>query len=216
MPKCHKIYPNCTWQVPSEWHGLNFDTALLTKVYWNYATHIVRVCVTHKTPINPDLPFTNKSNLQVHFGSKAMASLYDLLCYHSLTSTDPLLEELIAYLLHAFILTFSIILLTNTPRMRSQSIQSTLRYPHFILTTQLTFLKLFYIVLIFYATPKSLPQGRWHRTYKRVAGRERPTTRRRARGPRPPRSHPPRRGPPAETAFPGLSRRETAGATASC
>ena len=27
-----------------------------------------------------------------------MASLYDLLCYHSLTSTDPLLEELLAYL----------------------------------------------------------------------------------------------------------------------
>ena len=27
-----------------------------------------------------------------------MASLYDLLCYYSLTSTDPLLEELIAYL----------------------------------------------------------------------------------------------------------------------
>ena len=27
-----------------------------------------------------------------------MASLYDFLCYHSLTSTDPLLEELLAYL----------------------------------------------------------------------------------------------------------------------
>ena len=27
-----------------------------------------------------------------------MASLYDLLCCHSLTSTDPLLEELLAYL----------------------------------------------------------------------------------------------------------------------
>ena len=98
MPKCHKIYPNCIWQVPSEWHGLNFDTALLTKVYWNYATHIVRVCLSHKHPINPDLPFTNKSNLQVHFGSKTMASLYDLLCYHSLTHPDPLLEELLAYL----------------------------------------------------------------------------------------------------------------------
>ena len=98
MPKCQKIYPNCIWHVPSEWHGLNFDTALLTKVYWNYATHIVRVCLSHKTPINPDLPFTRKSNLQIHFGSKTMASLYDLLRYHSLTSTEPLLEELIAYL----------------------------------------------------------------------------------------------------------------------
>ena len=27
-----------------------------------------------------------------------MASLYDLLCYHSLTSTDPLLEEILSYL----------------------------------------------------------------------------------------------------------------------
>ena len=43
-------------------------------------------------------PFTNKSNLQVHFGSKAMASLYDLLCYYSLTCSDPLLEELLSYL----------------------------------------------------------------------------------------------------------------------
>ena len=22
MPKCHKIYPNCVWHVPSEWHVL--------------------------------------------------------------------------------------------------------------------------------------------------------------------------------------------------
>ena len=31
-----------------------------------------------------------------------MASLYDLLCYHSLTSTDPFLEELLPYLLTRF------------------------------------------------------------------------------------------------------------------
>ena len=98
MPKCHKIYPNCIWHVLSGWYGLKFDSAPLTKVYWNYATHIVRVCLSHKYPINPALPFTKKSNLQFHFGSKAMACLYDLLCYHSLTSTDPLLEELIACL----------------------------------------------------------------------------------------------------------------------
>ena len=73
MPKCHKIYPNCIWHVPSEWHGLNFDTALLTEVYWNYATQFVRVCVSSKSPNNLNFPFTPKSNLQVHFGSKAMA-----------------------------------------------------------------------------------------------------------------------------------------------
>ena len=98
MPKCHKIYPNCIWQVPTEWHTLGFYSALLTKVYWNYATHIVRVCITPISPTTSKLDNKDKSNLQVHFGSKAMASLYDLLCYQSLTSTDPLLEELIAYL----------------------------------------------------------------------------------------------------------------------
>ena len=79
MPKCHKIYPNCIWHVPPEWHGLNFVSAHLTIIYGNYATHIVRVCVTSKSPINPNLPFTKKSHLQVKFGSKAMVSLYDLL-----------------------------------------------------------------------------------------------------------------------------------------
>ena len=98
MPKCHKTYPNCIWQVPFEWHTLGFYSALLTKVYWNYATQIVRVCVTPISPKTSKLDFTDKSNLQVHFGSKAMASFYDLLCYHSLTSTDPLLEELLVYL----------------------------------------------------------------------------------------------------------------------
>ena len=98
MPKCHKIYQNCIWQVPSEWHTLSFYSTLLANVFWNYATHIVRVCVTPISPKTSKLDLTDKSNLQVHFGSKAMASLYDLLCYHSLTSTDPLLEELLAYL----------------------------------------------------------------------------------------------------------------------
>ena len=98
MPKCHKIYPNCIWQVPTEWHTLGFYSALLNKVYWNCATHIVRVCVTLISPKTSKLDLTDKSKLQVHLGSKAMANLYDLLCYHSLTSTDPLLEELLAYL----------------------------------------------------------------------------------------------------------------------
>ena len=95
MPKCHKIYPNCIWQVSNEWHTLGFYSALLTKFYWTYATHIVRVCVTPISPQTSKLDLNDKCNLQVHFGSNAMASLYDILCYHSLTSTDPLLEELL-------------------------------------------------------------------------------------------------------------------------
>ena len=98
MPKCHKTYPNCIWQVPTEWHTLGFYSAFLPKVYWNCATHIVRVCVTPNSPKTSKLDLTEKSNFQVHIGSKAIASLYNFLCYHSLTSTDPLLEELLAYL----------------------------------------------------------------------------------------------------------------------
>ena len=161
MPKCHKIYPNCIWHVPSEWHGLNFKWALLTKVHWNYATHIVRVCLSHKYPIYPALPFTKKSNLQVHFASKAMASLYDLLCYHSLTCTDPLLEELLAYLPTAFILIFLITLPTNTLRMKNQSIQLTHLFLNSTLMIPLVFLKCFIPYFVFfYATPRFLPQGR--------------------------------------------------------
>ena len=110
MPKGPESYPSCIWHVPSEWHRLNFDSALLTKIYCINAGHILRVCVSSKSPIKPDLPLTKKSNLQVHFGSEATASLYDLLCYHSLTSTDPLLEELLFYLptrLHSHIFDYN-------------------------------------------------------------------------------------------------------------
>ena len=102
MTKCHKIYANCIWQVRIEWHTLGFYSALLTKVCWNYATHIVRVCLTLISLKTSKLDLSDKSNLQLLFGSKAMASLYDLFCYHSLTSTDPLLEELLFYLPTSF------------------------------------------------------------------------------------------------------------------
>ena len=210
MPKCHKIYPNCIWQVLSEWHTLGFYSALLTKVYWNYATHIVRVCVTPISPQTSKLDPNDKSNLQVHFGSKAMASLYDLLCYHSLTCTDPLLEELLAYLPTRFhSLIFDYIVYEHSSDEESvHSIDSSVSAFYSDDST-------YFSQIFFLCNSKSLLQGRWHRTYKRVAGRERPTTRRRAGGPRPPRSRPPRRGPLADPAIPGQSRRETAGATAS-
>ena len=118
--------------------------------------------------------------------------------------------------LHVFTLIFSITLSMSTPRMRNQSIQLTHLFLNSTLMIRLTFFKYFIPYFVFFlCNSKSLLQGRWHRTYKRVAGRERPTTRRRARGPRPPRSRPLQRGPLADPAFPGQSRRETAGATAS-
>ena len=97
MPKCHKNCPNCTWHVASEWFDSSFNSVLLSKVYRNYATHIVRVCVFLLGPINPQVHLS-KSNLQVKFGSRALASLYELLCHHSLTNTDPLLEEFLSNL----------------------------------------------------------------------------------------------------------------------
>ena len=97
MPKCQKIYPNCLWHVPPEWFGLNFHSALFTKIYLNDGTHIVCVCVSPRYPITPQL-HCSKCNLQVELGYRAMASLYELLCHHSLTKNDPLLEELLSYL----------------------------------------------------------------------------------------------------------------------
>ena len=97
MPKCHKTYPKCTWHEPHDCFGLNFNSALNTNIYWNYSTHIVRVCASPLCPINPHL-HVPKSNLQVKFGSEDMASQYELLCHHFLTTTDPLLEEFFSYL----------------------------------------------------------------------------------------------------------------------
>ena len=98
MPIFKKIYPNCIWTVPPEWHGLNFYSVLLTKVYWNYATNIIRVCVIAISPATLKLNVKHKSNIQIRPGSKAMGSLYELFCHHSSQSPDPLLDELLTYL----------------------------------------------------------------------------------------------------------------------
>ena len=93
MPKCHKFYPNCQWTVTHCWPDLTLDTVLLTKVYWSYSTHIVCVCFTPL--IRPTLKrnLKRKSNVPITFNSPAMASLYQLLCYHSLQNFDPIMDE---------------------------------------------------------------------------------------------------------------------------
>ena len=100
MPKCYKIYPNCTWFVPPEWQKLNIYEVTLTKVYWK-RTLPVRVCFYSTTP-DARSPYSphglRKFNLNVIPDSKAMASLYELLCYHSLEHDDPLLEDLLDYI----------------------------------------------------------------------------------------------------------------------
>ena len=98
MPKCHKFYPNCQWTVTHCWPNLTLDTVLLTKVYWSYSTHIVRVFFTPllKPTLKRDLK--RKSIIQITFNSPAMASLYELLCYHSLEDFDPFMDEFLTFI----------------------------------------------------------------------------------------------------------------------
>ena len=183
MPKWHWIYPNCNWHVPPEWYGLNFNSAFLTKVYWSYATHIVRVRVCSKSPINPNLTFTKKSNLHVNFDCKTMATLYDLLCYHSLTSTDPLFEELLSCLptrFHPHIFNY-IAYEHSMDEEAVHSIDSSVSAfssndsTYFFINTFTSFLT--------YMQLQDFHHNNGHKTYKRFASREWPTTQRRARRP---------------------------------
>ena len=98
MPKCHKFYPNCQWTVTHCWPNLALDTVLLTKVYWSYSTHIVRVCFTPLLKPTLKWELKRKSNVQITFNSPAMASLYKLLCYHSLEDFDPFMDEFLTFI----------------------------------------------------------------------------------------------------------------------
>ena len=98
MPKCHKFYPNCQWTVTHCWPNLTLDTVMLTKVYWSYSTHIVRVCFTPLIEPTLKQDLKRKSNVQIPFNSPAMASLYELLCYHSLDNLDPIMDEFLTFI----------------------------------------------------------------------------------------------------------------------
>ena len=98
MPKCHKFYPNSQWTVTHCWPNLTLDTMLLTKVYWSYSTYIVLVCFTPllKPTLKRDLK--RKSIVQITFNSPAMASLYELLCYHSHEDFYPIMDDFLTFL----------------------------------------------------------------------------------------------------------------------
>ena len=80
-----------------------------------------------------------------------MASLYDLLCYHSLTSMDQLIEELLSSLPTRFRShIFDYIVYEHSSDDESiHCIVLTHQFLHFISTFQLTFLKNLYNFLIF-------------------------------------------------------------------
>ena len=98
MPKCHKFYPNCQWMVIHCWPSLTLDKVLLTKVYWSHSTHIVRVCFTPLIEPTLKQDLKRKSNVQITFNSSAMASLYELLCYHCLENFDPIMDEFLTFI----------------------------------------------------------------------------------------------------------------------
>ena len=93
MPKCHKFYPNCQWKVTHCWPHLALDKVFLTKVHWSYSTQIVRVCFTPHLKPTLKWDLKCKSEIQINFNSPAMASFYELLCYHFLEQLDPIMDK---------------------------------------------------------------------------------------------------------------------------
>ena len=72
-------------------------TVLLSKIYWSYSTHIVRVCFTPllKPTLKRDLKC--KKKFQINYNSPAMTNFYELLCYHSLEHLDAILDEFFTF-----------------------------------------------------------------------------------------------------------------------
>ena len=114
MPKCHKFYPNCQLTLTHCWPNLTLDTVLLTKVYWSYSTRIVRVCFTPLLEPTLKWDLKQKPNVQISFNSSAMASLYELLCYHSLENFDPFMDEFLTFL-HSSRSSLSSVIFTALP-----------------------------------------------------------------------------------------------------
>ena len=98
MSKCHKFYPNCQWTATHSWPDLALEIVLLTEVSWSYSTRIVSVCFTPLVKPTIKKDFKCKSNLQIDINSPVMASLYDLLCYHSLEHFDLILDEFLTFI----------------------------------------------------------------------------------------------------------------------
>ena len=98
MPKKYKFYPDCLCSVTHCWTNLALDTVLLKKVYWNYSTHIVRVYFIPLLKPTAKRDLKRKSKAQINFNSPAMASLYEILCYHSLEHLDPLMDEFLTFI----------------------------------------------------------------------------------------------------------------------
>ena len=141
-----------------------------------------------------------------------MASLYDLLCHHSLTCSNLLPKNCSPISLLKFFHTSSIILPMKTP-ISNQFIQLIHLFLHFVPTIQPFFLKYFYIFLFLACNSKFLLQRRGQDSKNR-RGLKGPT--RSAKKPKGSIVPQDRRSWPATSAapaFPQATRRGTAGAT---
>ena len=98
MPKCLKIYPNCQRTVTTFWPNLALDTVHLTKVYWTYSANNVRVCFTPLLQPTLQRDLKHKRRFPVKLNSPAMASLYEMLCNHSLQHLDSIMDELLTFI----------------------------------------------------------------------------------------------------------------------
>ena len=162
--------------MPLEWYGLNFNWVLWTIVYWNYATHIVRVCVSSKSPFNPILPFTKKVIFKLNLVPELWPVYTNSYVIILSRTTTPCLKNIYATSLPDFLRIF-LTTLDKKILITSQSDQLIHLFPLDFPTIQHFFLEIFNIVFLFYATPIFYHEDE-HKTYKRAAGRERPTTQR--------------------------------------
>ena len=108
MPKCHNFYPNCQRTGTHFRPDQALGTILSTKVYWSCSTSIVRVCFSPLLPPTLKRDLKRKSNFQINVNPLAVASFYELLCYHSLKHLDPIMDEIPTFIhctlssLHSF------------------------------------------------------------------------------------------------------------------
>ena len=143
-----------------------------------------------------------------------MASLYDLLCYHSLTSAGPLLKELLSYLstrFHSHIFGY----IANEHSLDGEtahSIDSSVSEFYSDDSTYFSQKPLY--LLIFYAIPIFIPQLTGTKHTKGPPAEDNGRPGRVSENPTAPKHRRRRREPPTAPAFPGQSRRGTVGATA--
>ena len=74
---------------------------------------MIRVCFTLLLQFTLKWDLKRRSNLQINFNSPAKASLYELLCYHSLELLAPIMDEFLTFI-HSTLSSFYSLPATST------------------------------------------------------------------------------------------------------